>query len=49
MTKLSTIYHRINEMLRRQYNEVLNEPLPKRWVDLVNYLEQQDSATHDNS
>ena len=36
----------ITEMIRRslrdQYDAVLTEPLPRRWVDLINRLGQQE-------
>ena len=42
MTKLSTVFYRINDALRRHYNEVVNEPLPKRWIDLIEYLNEKE-------
>jgi Anti-sigma factor NepR len=32
----------IRSALRGQYDAVLTEPLPRRWVDLINRLDQQD-------
>ena len=31
--------------LRDQYNAVLTEPLPTRWVDLINSLDRQERQT----
>jgi anti-sigma factor NepR-like protein len=32
----------IRRALRDQYDGVLSEPLPKRWVDLINSLDQRE-------
>ena len=32
----------IRRALRDQYEAVLTEPLPKRWIDLINRLDQQE-------
>ena len=33
---------RIGRVLRAQYDETDHEPLPKRWIDLLNYLNEKD-------
>ena len=33
---------RLGKMLHVQYDEVLNEPLPQRWVDLIKYLNAKE-------
>jgi hypothetical protein len=42
----------ISEMIRRglrdQYDAVLTEPLPTRWVDLINRLGQQEGQAPQN-
>jgi hypothetical protein len=35
----------IRSALRDQYDAVLTEPLPRRWVDLINSLDQQERDT----
>jgi hypothetical protein len=40
---------RLGKMLHVQYDEVVNEPLPQRWVDLIHYLntkEQEQPKAH---
>lgn len=46
MTKLSTIFYRINQALRHQYDEIVKEPLPKRWIDLINHLNELEARRH---
>ena len=38
----ASIAEMIRRALRDQYDAVLTEPLPKRWVDLINRLDQQE-------
>ena len=33
---------RIGRALRAQFDEILHEPLPNRWVDLINYLNDKE-------
>jgi hypothetical protein len=33
---------RLRELLHDQYNEVVAEPLPDRWVEVINHLNQQE-------
>jgi len=33
----------IGKALRTQFDEIVDEPLPKRWIDLINYLNERDS------
>ena len=37
------IFHvsRISKLLRQQFGDVHREPLPERWVNLINYLNAQ--------
>jgi hypothetical protein len=35
---------RLGRMLHVHYDEVLNEPLPQRWVDLIKYLNAKEQA-----
>jgi hypothetical protein len=30
--------------LRQECNDIAREPLPERWVDLINYLDAQEQA-----
>jgi hypothetical protein len=34
----ASFLERLGKMLHTHYDEVLNEPLAQRWVDLINYL-----------
>jgi hypothetical protein len=34
----------ISKALRANYNEVAKEPLPERWVDLINHLNDRERA-----
>lgn len=38
----ASIAEMIRRALRDHYDAVLTEPLPKRWVDLINRLDQQE-------
>ena len=33
---------RIRETLRVQHEDVVREPLPQRWVDLIHYLNERE-------
>jgi hypothetical protein len=37
----------INQALRDRYEATLNEPLPKRWVDLIKALNEKERATRE--
>ena len=37
-----TLLDRIGRALRAQFDEIVHEPLPNRWVDLINYLNEKD-------
>ena len=37
-----TARHLIGKALHTQYNEIADEPLPQRWVDLIHYLEEKE-------
>ena len=38
----SRISEHISKVLRQQFDDVPREPLPERWVDLINYLNAQE-------
>jgi len=38
----SAIVERIRSALHAQYDAILNEPLPERWVDLIHRLNEQE-------
>jgi Anti-sigma factor NepR len=38
----SQIVERLRSALRAQYDAILNEPLPERWVDLIHRLNEQE-------
>jgi hypothetical protein len=35
-------FDRIGRALRNETEELVREPLPKRWVDLILYLDEQE-------
>ena len=37
----------ISKALRADYNQVANEPLPERWVDLIHHLNERERAEAD--
>jgi hypothetical protein len=37
-----TVRHLIGTALNTQYNEIADEPLPQRWVDLIHYLDEKE-------
>ena len=39
---LSPAIERLKAALRAQYDAILNEPLPERWVDLIERLNEQE-------
>ena len=38
----SPIFDRIGKMLHAHFDEMVDEPLPKRWVDLIKYLNEKE-------
>lgn len=40
----SPVFKRIGKALHDQFNEVVHEPLPDRWIDLINYLNEKERA-----
>ena len=40
----SLIVERLRTVLRAQYEAIVNEPLPERWVDLIKRLNEQERA-----
>ena len=43
MRKKQRPFGHIGKALRTQFDEIVDEPLPKRWIDLINYLNERDS------
>ena len=37
-----TILRRIADGLRLRLEDVTDEPLPRRWIDLIHYLDEQE-------
>ena len=37
-----TILQRLGKALHVQMDDITHEPLPRRWVDLILYLEEQE-------
>jgi hypothetical protein len=40
---------RIIQLLRHRYDEISKEPLPERWIELINYLNEKERAAADNA
>ena len=38
----STLLGRIGKVLRQECKDIPDEPLPERWIDLINYLNAQE-------
>jgi anti-sigma factor NepR-like protein len=38
----TTILERISKALSARYDEIANEPLPQRWVDLIRHLDEKE-------
>jgi hypothetical protein len=38
------IFDRIGKMLHEQFDAIAREPLPERWVDLINYLNDKERS-----
>jgi hypothetical protein len=45
----SQIVERLRSALRAQYDAILNEPLPERWVDLIHRLNEQERRERETS
>jgi hypothetical protein len=43
----SSILERINKALHAQYDDIAKQPLPDRWVDLINYLNEKERMQRD--
>jgi hypothetical protein len=37
----------ISKALRASFNDVANEPLPQRWIDLIHHLNEQERVDTD--
>ena len=35
-----SLLHRIGKALRAQSQDITHEPVPKRWVDLIHFLDE---------
>jgi hypothetical protein len=42
-----TILRRIGKALRADADDIVNEPLPTRWVDLIRYLDERERKRKD--
>jgi hypothetical protein len=40
----SSVFERLGKALHVQFDTVAKEPLPERWVDLINYLNAREQA-----
>ena len=40
----SSVFERLSNALHMQFDAIAKEPLPERWVDLINYLNEREQA-----
>ena len=40
----SAILERIGKVLHEHFDDIAREPLPERWVDLINYLNDKEQT-----
>jgi hypothetical protein len=40
----SSVFERLSNALHVQFDSIAKEPLPERWVDLINYLNEKEEA-----
>lgn len=40
----SSRFENIGRLLRTQFGQIADEPLPKRWVDLIKHLNERERA-----
>jgi Anti-sigma factor NepR len=45
----SQIVERLKSALHAQYDAILNEPLPERWVDLIHRLNEQERLQREHA
>jgi Anti-sigma factor NepR len=45
----SPMVERLKTALRVQYDAIVNEPLPERWVDLIKRLNEQERGQRETS
>ena len=45
----SQIVERLKSALQAQYDAILSEPLPERWVDLIHRLNEQERQERGSS
>jgi hypothetical protein len=43
------IVERLKSALHAQYDAILNEPLPERWVDLIHRLNEQERMQRESA
>jgi hypothetical protein len=44
-----SILRRLGKLLHDQDDDITHEPLPKRWVDLIHFLDEQERKTSSRS
>jgi hypothetical protein len=44
-----SIFRRLGKLLHDQDDGIKHEPLPKRWVDLIHFLDEQERKTSSRS
>jgi len=45
----SQVVERLRSALQAQYDAILNEPLPERWIDLIHRLNEQECREREPS
>jgi hypothetical protein len=45
----SQVVERLRSALQAQYDAILNEPLPERWIDLIHRLNEQECRAREPS
>jgi hypothetical protein len=46
---LDPTFERITKALHRSYDELLHEPLPERWIDLIKRLNAEENARREGT
>jgi hypothetical protein len=44
-----SILRRLAGALQDQYDDIARQPLPRRWVDLIHYLDEQERKAAERS
>lgn len=42
MWQAHELVRRVGTALRTRYDDLIHEPLPERWVDLIHYLDEKE-------